>query len=197
MIGQSGKALHSLKNGRDYNGSMYELASQMESLPVISLQTGEVVGLAREPVFDIADLEIIAYRCESARGKQALILLARDIRQLASDCIIIDSEDELTEPGDLVRLGPQLEAGYSPLGKSVVSDTGRKLGHVEDYSLNLETGRVQKLHVRQSLLRAWLGSSLIIDRTQILDITPRLITVRDATIKAPVLAAEPIPDTPS
>ncbi len=176
---------------------MYAQASQMQSLPVISLQTGEVVALTRSPVIDIATLEVRAYRCEGIRGKQPLILMSRDIRQLATDCLIIDNEEELVEPADIVRLQSLIEANYNPLDKPVISDTGRKLGHVEDYTVNLETNRVQKLHVRQSILRAWLGNSLVIDRSQIIDITPKLITVRDATVKAPLLQTEPIPETPS
>jgi sporulation protein YlmC with PRC-barrel domain len=180
-----------------YNGCMQAPASQMQSLPVISLQTGEAVALTESPLIDIGRLEIVAYRCESARNRSHLLLLARDIRQLATDCIIIDNEEELVEPGDIVRLHDLLESNYNPLDKTVVSDTGRKLGHVEDYTINLETSRVQKLHVRPSLFRAWMGSNLIIDRSQILDITPKVITVRDATVKAPALATEPLPETPS
>jgi sporulation protein YlmC with PRC-barrel domain len=177
---------------------MYGQASQMQSLPVISLQTGEVVAVTRLPVIDIGTLEIQAYRCESVRNKQGLILMARDIRQMAADCLIVDTEEELMEPTDIIRLQAMLQANYNPLDKAVVSDTGRKLGHVEDYSINLETNRIQKLHVRQSILRSWLGnSSLVVDRSQIIDVTPRLITVRDATVQAPVMQPEPVPETPS
>lgn len=176
---------------------MQALASQMQSLPVISLQTGEAVALTRSPVIDLATLEIKAYRCEGTRNKEDLVLMSRDIRQTAVDCLIVDSTEELVEPNDIIRLKEMLKANYNPLDKAVVSDTGRKLGHVEDYSINLDTNRVQKLHVRQSLLKAWLGTSLIIDRNQIIDITPKVITVRDATVKAPVMASEPVPETPS
>jgi sporulation protein YlmC with PRC-barrel domain len=176
---------------------MYALASQMTSLPIISLQTGEAVALTKSPIIDIGSFEIKAYRCEGARQKHDFILMARDVRQLAADCVIIDNEEELVEPGDLVRLSALLKANYSPIDKTVVSDTGRKLGHVEDYTVNLETHRVDKLHVRQSMFRAWLGSNLLIDRSQIIDVTPKVIPVRDATVRASVLATEPVPETPS
>jgi sporulation protein YlmC with PRC-barrel domain len=169
----------------------------MQSLPVISLQTGEAVALTESPIIDIDGLEIMAYRCESTRSRGHVLLLARDIRQLAADCVIIDSDDELVEPEDIVRLQDIIHTSYNPIDKTVVSDTGRKLGHVEDYTINLDTNQVQKLHIRPSLFRAWLGSLLIIDRSQIIDITPKVITVRDSTIKAPVLAPETLPETPS
>src|SRR6266851_5501034 len=114
---------------------MYAQASQMQSLPVISLQTGEAVAFTRQPVLDMATLETRAFKCEGPRRKQPLILLSRDIRQLAADCVIIDTEEELAEPGDIVRLKSMMEKSYNPLDKLVISDTGRRLGHVEDYTV--------------------------------------------------------------
>jgi sporulation protein YlmC with PRC-barrel domain len=165
---------------------MYAPFSQLENLPIISLQTGETIGRIRKPVIDITNLEIVAYNCEN-NSKKPMVLMTRDIRQLAADCVIIDNEDEFSEQEDLVRLKDVLSTGYSPIDKTVVSDTGRKLGSVEDYNINLETSRIQKLTVRRSFLRSWSGPALTIDRTQIIDITPSRITVRDTTVKADVI----------
>ncbi len=173
---------------------MYSLASKLDSLPIISLQTGDAVAWVKQPIIDMATLQVIAFRCETLQQKQFLVLMTRDIRQLAADCIIIDSEDELSDPGDIVRLKSFIEANFSPIDKLVITESDQKLGSVEDYTINLETNRVQKLHVRQSLLKSWLGASLSIDRAQITDVTPRRIVVRDATIKAQALRGEPLPD---
>jgi uncharacterized protein YrrD len=83
---------------------MYTLASKLEHLPVISLQTGEAVAWVRNPVIDMATFEVTALMCEAAGHKHHLVLLPADIRQLAADCIIIDNEDELTEPEEIIRL---------------------------------------------------------------------------------------------
>jgi len=148
----------------------------------------------RRPVIDMPTLEIIAFYCETSRQKRQLVLMSRDIRQLASDCIIIDNEEELTDPEDIIRLKDTLETAYNPIDKPVVSENGHRLGSIEDYTVNLETNRLQKLHVRQSILRAWLGSNLVIDRTQIIDVTPHRIVVREPTVKLPALQPEPVPE---
>jgi len=176
---------------------MYALASKLASLPIISLQTGEAVAWTKQPLIDITKLEIIAFECNAPQHRRPLVLMAQDIRQVAADCLIVDSEDELSEPGDIVRLKSLLETKFSPLGKPVVAESGRKLGTVDDYSINLQTSLVQKLHVRQSLLRAWLGTSLAIDRTQIIDVTPHRIVVRDATIETPVMQPGTMPEARS
>jgi sporulation protein YlmC with PRC-barrel domain len=176
-----------------YNGCMYVLASQLQALPVISLQTGETVAMVQQPLIDAANLEIAAYSCQVPGRSASLVLPVRDIREHAQDCLIIDAEEELTEAGELVRLRPLLEQKFTPLGKTAVTDLGRKLGRVEDFTINLDTNRIQKLYIKQSVLQSWLGSSLIVDRTQILDITPKQIVIRDTTTQAPLLAGEPAP----
>ena len=173
---------------------MYSLESNLVNQPIISLQTGQAVALVGPPVLDVATLEVVAYTCKIPNHKSPLLLMTGDIRQYAVDCIIIDDEEELANPDDIVRFTTDLSHHYSPLGKLVVADTGRKLGLVEDYSINLETNRVQKLYVRQSMLRSWLGSDLIVDRTQIIDITPERITVRDSTVTNNLLASDTLPE---
>ena len=173
---------------------MYSLESSLADQPIISLQTGQVVAWTGPPVLNVGNLEVIAYTCKVPHQKEPMLLLIGDIRQYATDCIIIDDEDELANPDDIVRFKTNLNNHYSPLNKQVIADTGRKLGTVEDYSINLETNRVQKLYVKQSIWRAWLSSNLIIDRTQIIDIAPDLITVKDSTVTNKLLNPDTVPE---
>ena len=174
---------------------MYSLASKLSSMPIVSLQTGETVASVTRPVIDNANLEVIAYLCQMPKRRELLTLITSDIRQITADCFIIDSEDELAETEDIVRIRHLLIQNYTPLGKHVVTDLNRQLGRIDDYTINLESHRIQKLYIRPSLLRFWLGSSVIIDRTQIIDVTPRQIVVRDTAVTAPLLPTEPAPET--
>jgi sporulation protein YlmC with PRC-barrel domain len=176
-----------------YNTCMYILASQLSTLPVISLQTGETVALVKEPLIDPDNLSIMAYFCVPAHQEKPLVLLIQDIREHAVDCLIIDSEEELTEPEDLIRLEALLEQRFTPLGKQAVTDIGRRVGRVDNYTINLDTNQVQKLYIHQPIWRSWNGSSLIIDRAQVIDVTPRQIVVRDTTTPAPLLVGESAP----
>lgn len=165
---------------------MYSLSSQITGLPVISLQTGEIVALTRQPIVNPDDLEVVAFHCETTRQKSGKVMMARDVRQTAKDCLIIDNEDELSDAEDIVRLSELIARNYSPLEKIVFTQAGRRLGKVEDFTLNLNSHRIQKLYVRQSLLQSFKGSSLIIDRSEIVDVSGKRIVVRDATVKNPL-----------
>lgn len=173
---------------------MYALASSLTNQPVVSLQTGLMVAQAVQPIIDMGTLEVIAFTCHVPGHHGPLLVMTTDIRQYAADCIIIDDEDELTDPEDIVRFEGDARHPYSPLRKTVISDTGRKLGSVEDYSINLETNRVQKLYIKPGLLHSWAASRLVVDRTQIIDITPEKITVHDATVEDMLLSPDPLPE---
>jgi len=174
---------------------MYSLRSTLAEQPVISLQTGQVVAQVTQPILEVSNLEVFSFLCGVPQDKRPLLLICRDIRQFAVDCIIVDDEDALTDPDDIVRIDTNLKNHYTPIGKPVIDDSGRKLGTVEDYSVNLETNRVQQLYVRGSFLRALMGSNLIVDRTQITDITPTHITVRDTAVTDPLMQ-DSLPETP-
>lgn len=173
---------------------MYALESSLVGQPIISLQTGQLIAQAGQPILDMGTLEVVAFTCHVPRHREPLLVMTADIRQYATDCIIIDDEEQLTEPADIIRLDSDPKNPYSPLHKIVVADTGRKLGSVEDYSINLETNRVQKLYVKPDIWHSWASSRMVVDRTQIIDITPDKITVRDATVEDTLLSPEPLPE---
>lgn len=176
---------------------MYMLASQLKDLPIVSLQTGETITKVTGPIIDMGKLEIIAMSCTPTKDITDPVLMVRDIRQVASDCLIVDSEDAIGSAEDVVRLKEPLAVSYTPIGARVISDMQRPIGKAEDYTINTESLRIQKLYVRQPIWRSWLGSSLIIAREQIIDVTPKQIIVREAVSKAEAAIAKPVQNTRS
>lgn len=177
---------------------MYALASKLIGLPILSLQNAESITQVRSLIMEIKNLEVVALACDPRPrlGKRP-VLLMRDVRQVAIDCLLVNTEDDLVEADEVVRLEPLLKRNFDPHGLNVVTELKRRVGRVEDYTINLETYHLQKLYVRQSILRSWMGSSLIIDRSQIIEVSEREIIVRDATIASRttsgLLAPKPIP----
>lgn len=176
------------------NMAMYVLASQLKNLPVMSIQTGQAIAHIEQPIINMANLEVMALNCNLGRSKpKEGVILLRDVRQFSGDCIIVDSFDDIEDPSEIVRLKAVVKAGFNPIGKNVVNESGDKLGKVEDYTINLKTFMIQKLYVHQSLVKSLLYNSLVIDRTQVIDITPKSITVKDARVKKGILERKAIP----
>ncbi len=176
---------------------MYVLASQLTNLPIISLQTGETVTHLKSLVIEMATLEIVAVVCGKMKEYPDPILMVRDVRQIASDCVIIDTEDDIGSASDVVRLKEPLSAAYAPIGATVISHMQRPIGKVEDFTINTESLRIQKFYVKRPIWRSWLGSSLIIAREQVVDVSAKKIIVREGTVDAQGVFPKHAPETRS
>jgi uncharacterized protein YrrD len=165
---------------------MYILANQLTGLPIMSLQTGQAIAVVDRPVINQANLEIMALQCNLGRvRRQPGVILMRDIRQFATDCVIIDSFDEIEDASEIVRLREVMKHNFDPIGKLVVNESSHSLGKVEDYTVNLKTYMLQKLYVHQSLMKSIVFNNLVVDRTQIIDVTDKQFTVKDVAVTEP------------
>jgi sporulation protein YlmC with PRC-barrel domain len=171
---------------------MYVLATHLKNLPIIALRNGAIVAHAGELLIDYTKLELVAVYAQFPgwRGKQAVIM-ARDIREIAREGMVVDSLEDIEDISEIVRLNDIVEQKFNIIGIKVVNESGNNLGHVDDVSIEAADNTIQKLYVKPSLLRNLLINNLVIDRSQVVNVTPKEITVRDATVPKAKLAATP------
>jgi len=174
---------------------MLKLSKSLLNQPVMSLRSGAPVATASEPIINPHNLKIVGWWCRGA-GNRRPVLLAEDVREIMPTGLAINDEDALSLPQDLVRHKEVLDIRFQLLDK-MVKTKRQKLGKVSDYSYN-EGLFVQKLYVARPLHKVFTtDDTLIIDRTQILEVTDSYILVRDTDVKvgqeemAPAAAALP------
>lgn len=171
---------------------MLMLSKNLLNQPVISLRSSGQIATALEPVINPHNLKILGWWCSGPSG-QRLVLLAEDVRQPLPNGLAVNDEADLSAPEDLVRHTEILNTQFQLMDK-LVKTKRQKLGKVSDYSYN-EGMFVQKLYVARPLHKVFTADdTLIIDRTQILEVTDHYILVRDTEIKATAeeMAAAPI-----
>lgn len=158
------------------------LSKSLLNQPVMSLRTGSKIALAIEPVINPHNLKVMGWWCKDPAGK-LLVLLAEDIRELMPGGLAVNDEEALSAPEDLVRHKEILDIRFELMDKPVRTKR-QKIGKVTDYSYN-DGMFVQKLYVSKPLHRVFTTEdTIIIDRTQILEVTDHYILVRDTEIKA-------------
>jgi len=168
------------------------LSKSLLDQPVTSLRTGTQIAVAAEPIINPHNLKILGWWCKSAGGLQQ-VLLAEDIRDVTADGLAVNDEQSLCAPEDLIRHKEVLEINFQLMDKPVRTKS-QKLGKVSDYSYN-DGMFVQKLYVARPLHKVFTSEdTLIIDRTQILEVTDNYILVRDTEVRAGAdeLAAAPV-----
>lgn len=167
-----------------YNEDMLILASQIQDSPILSIRHGHPVAMAGAMLVNADKLEIAALFCKSPgwRGSSHVLLL-RDIREYSRSGIIIDSLEDIEDIGEIVRLGDIVERNYQILNKPVVTESGQKLGKIEDFSVDTVSNKIQKLYIKPSLLKNLMVNNLIIDRAHIVKAEDDRVVVSDASLK--------------
>lgn len=166
---------------------MLILSKRLYNTPVMSLQTGGELARTRDALIDPSTLDILAYRLEGNHLEHpSTIILTRDIREFGSIGIIVDSSDELMDENDIIKIKNVAELNFQIIGINVKQKDGKQLGKVHDYALDARHFSIQQLYVKQSIFRSFSTHELIINRSQIVEISNKDIIVQSASIQEKV-----------
>ena len=170
---------------------MLILGQQLIGKNIMSMRIGRAIAVTTDVIINPNNLKIEGWHAYEPGTKKSAILLSQDVRGFVNQDFVVDDLDALTDPKELVRLKSLLNLKFELIGKVVITDGRRRVGKVIDYALEDETLYVHKLHVGQSILKSFSGGQVIIDRSQIIEITDKKIKISEATIKesAPLPAA--------
>ncbi len=167
---------------------MLSLGLQFNNKPVLSLRTGAQLGKIRQAIVNPDNLKIEGWYVDDDFHHETRILLGQDVRDIIPQGFVVNDQDSLTNPSELIRLKQLLDIRFEVIGKPVKTVTKKRLGKVTDYAFEREAFFIQKLYVGQSIVTSFSGGSAIVDRTQIVEITDREILVNDATVPGKVMA---------
>lgn len=168
---------------------MLILGSRLLHTPVMSLQTGTRLAHTAKPVIDPANLRILAYEVEGPLlTEEPSFIRTNDIREYGRLGMIVDSNDELVGLNDVIQIRDIYKLGFGLIGHQVIDEQKRKLGKVDDYTLETGDFLIQQLNVRRGLIKGITDTGLLINRSQIVEINDTAIIVKAPTVKS----AEPV-----
>jgi hypothetical protein len=172
---------------------MLRMSGSLFNIPVISLRIGRPIATAVEPIMNPHNLKILGWWCKEP-GNGVSVLLTDDVRETTQQGLAVNDDDVLSPPEDLVRHKEILDTNFQLIDK-LVRTKRSKIGKVHDYSYN-DGMFVQKLYVSRPLMKVFAAEdTVIVDRTQILEVTDHHILVRDTDVKETEeeIAAAPAP----
>ncbi|MBQ6393879.1 PRC-barrel domain-containing protein [Candidatus Saccharibacteria bacterium] len=155
--------------------------STLKNRPILSLHIGGEIARIEDLIIDPNDLKIVAFEVfGSLVGKEmGAILETRDIREISSIGMIVDSSDVLVNREDVIRLDKVMEIGFQIIGKKVVTKKGTKLGKVEDFITASDNFEIVQLIVQRPLVKAFIDPELTISRSEIVEVDDEKIVVKD------------------
>lgn len=165
---------------------MIFLSDTYSNRHILSLRTGGPIGFASWPIINYKNLKIEGWHAKAHGEKGAMILPVGELRDIIAKGLVVNDHDAITPAEDMIRLKDVIDEEYELIGSSVETETGSKLGKVTDYAVENKTLFVQKLYISQNILRSLSSLTkpqLIIDRSQIIDVTSEKIVVKEASEK--------------
>ena len=171
---------------------MLVLSSRLNETPVMSLQTGTRLAHTGIALIDPANLKIIAFELDGPLlHEKPSFLRVADIREMSAVGMIIDSSDELIGLDDVIKIKSLYELGFKLIGMNVIDEHKKKLGKVDNYTVETGSFVIQQLNVKRGILRGLTDTGILIHRTQITEINDDAIIVKSTakklTIPSPIL----------
>lgn len=159
---------------------MLQLSGSLLNRQVLSLRSGGVVATTQSAIINPTNLKIEGFYCIDAFDhKKTTVLLYQDIRDTIAQGFVVNDQDVLVDPSELVRLKDIMDLQFSLLNKRVVTVSKQKVGKVTDFATEIETMYIQKLYVAQGGFKSLTGGSLSVNRDQIVDISDHVIVIHD------------------
>lgn len=168
-------------------------ATKLIGFPVLSLHVGGPVAKVTSVIVDPNDLRVIAFKVDGptiGRDDIGTILEADSVREFSNIGMIIDSTDELVNPGDVIRLDEIMDLHFDVVGLKAVTKRGTKLGKVKDFTITTDDFRLAQVIVERPPLKALLDPELVIGRSEITEVTDYKIIFKDEEEKIRKKAAK-------
>ena len=161
---------------------MLLVGSKLIGAPVLSLHVGGQVAVAKSAVIDPEDLRVIAYTLDGPLVRKdpevGDILDTQDVRELSPDGLIVDSTDRFVTREDVIRFDKVMGLNFNLIGLKVVTQDGKKLGKVIDYTIDSETFMIFQLIVQRPFVSSLIDPELTINRSQIIEIDDYKVTIK-------------------
>ncbi|MBR5418747.1 PRC-barrel domain-containing protein [Candidatus Saccharibacteria bacterium] len=161
---------------------MLLVGSRVIGTRVLSLHVGGTVATVKRAIIDPEDLNVIAYQLEGPIIKNdpevGDILDVKDLREVSLDGLIVDSTDRFTTREDVIRFDKVMSLNFNLVGLKVVTQDGKKLGKIKDYTLDSTTFMIYQLIVERPFMSSLIDSELTINRSQIIEIDDYKVTIK-------------------
>ena len=156
--------------------------SKLIGMPVLSLHVGGEIARTTHAVIDPDTLGVVAYELEGPIIKNdpevGDILDVKDIRELSNDGIIVDSADRFTTREDVIKFDKIMKLHFNLVGLKVVTQNGKKIGRISDYTLDSDSMIIYQLIVQRPFVSSLIDPTLTINRSQIIEIDDFKVTIR-------------------
>lgn len=165
---------------------MFIEATKLINLPVAAEDTLSKVGVIRQIVIDPENGHILGFLVSPGLFGKLQALSVVDIKFWDPQGLITTYEKNLVAPTEIVRIKKVLDRKINLLNLPAQTESGKSLGHVENFLIDTETEMVIKYY-----LRDLLGKSRIMPADKVVSIDKTIVFADDgAEIRSGAVEAQ-------
>ncbi|MBI4032485.1 PRC-barrel domain-containing protein [Candidatus Berkelbacteria bacterium] len=148
----------------------------LKGLPVASIDDEARIGVVSDALIHPDTGELVGFWVQP-NGWLAprRALSSSDVVSYDANAIVVRSAESLVNPAEIHAFKLLSARRDRWIGKHVVTESGERLGRVQNVVINTDLEMLAKLYVTSFLP---LGTERVIARAEIVNVTQRLITVR-------------------
>lgn len=154
---------------------MLKLLSDLADQPVVSEREGAPVGRVRRTVFDATKGKVLAYRIGG--GSTGTYVSTVDVRAYLDHGLVIVGPEIAQPLDDLPTVRKAVEADVDPIGLRAETTKGKRLGKVDDATIETEGHFLTKLHIKPPWWQL-TGKELIVPRSRVDRFEPKRVVLR-------------------
>lgn len=169
------------------------LYSQLINQKVCTVQTSSVIAYTSGLIIDYSKFKVSLIKLMRLKSHQTAYLLPGDVRNFSNSSVMVNSESALSDEEDLIRYQKLIRNSPELIGYKVVTLGGKNLGRCSDYSFDAPSFLISKIFVKQNVILRLTQNNLIIDRQDIIKITPKEVIVKDTLTPAVIKLKTALP----
>lgn len=149
---------------------------------VVSVKEGMKLGQVRWPVLDSLHQKVIGFVVDDRQWfLETKIVLFQSIRGMEDEVITVDDKTALTPVRDLQKIHHHLEENIQLINMKIISESGKFLGRIEDFTFNVQTGKIESYCIKES--------PLSLDGRDVLSLGQDMLIVKEESV---ISMTEPI-----
>jgi uncharacterized protein YrrD len=155
------------------------MASQLKKCPVITPAKGKV-GELGDVIIDPENGKLLGFKIKKTLINPIQVVSISDIMALDPRVVIINSEESIIAPEEIIRISEVLKKKYKIIGAKATTESKSNLGKVEDVVIDSETSSIVRFYLK-GLVR-----SRILPTEYVIEIKPKQIIFSDKVNNAPI-----------
>lgn len=151
-------------------------------MPIYDVETGRIVGRVRRLLVDPDERRVVGLLLAGRLGKEAHCLPFRELHAIGEHAVTVRGTDGIAPLSEQPELAEVLRSRRRLYHAPILSEGGRFLGDVDEFTVNPRSGRIEALILSGGLIRDLFRGQAVLPAHLVLTIGEDAIIVRDQAV---------------